>query len=227
MKMLKLKPEKFAALPVLQTHWVPPKSMFEVGRAQCDVWLSARERERKGLVWIYECPHGRWLLIGARATVHGPWKARWNQGCIQFPSEHRHCPHKIYTQGQWQLSVKDHLSYFTPSVPIRYRGFKWYTGDIDVRLYAEHGRFTAVLDIAAGPSRRVAHVTYVFPHLRDITHINWAWLFTFHLDFQVAWQKFLDLLQHLTPDPPAEEWVYATYVDPQRLVQAARQILGQ
>jgi len=204
-----LTPKEFSELPVYVSHWVPPPI-----KSCCDIWLSAKERERYGLVWLFECPHGLWVLIGAPATVHGPRKAKWHQGCIQLPEQHKACPYKLYRGGEWYLEVEDPLSYFSPNVPLQYEGVKHLGDLIDVRLTASYDKFAVKLTIAACHSTHyVAYVKFMFPNVAPITHVNWGAFFMFEVPFDEALQKFASLVDCVVPKPPPDEWGYFRYLD--------------
>ena len=81
--------EEIEALPKVRALW-------SHGYRDYDIWLTARERLTYGLLWVFECPHGRWLLIGAPATVHGEWKKIWRQGVLKLPDHHKNCEYKLY-----------------------------------------------------------------------------------------------------------------------------------
>ena len=81
--------EEIDALPKVRAVWSHNKSDY-------DIWLTARERLTYGLLWVFECSHGRWLLIGAPATVHGEWKKIWRQGVLKLPPDHKNCEYKLY-----------------------------------------------------------------------------------------------------------------------------------
>jgi len=86
---IELTPEQIEALPKVRAYWSHSYRDY-------DLWLTARERLTYGLLWIFECPHGRWLLIGAPATVHGKHKKIWRQGVLKLPEQHRNCEYKLY-----------------------------------------------------------------------------------------------------------------------------------
>jgi hypothetical protein len=79
------------SLPKVRASWSHDRD-----KQDYDLWLTARERLTYGLLWVFECQHGRWLLIGAPATVHGSWKKIWRQGVLKLPEEHKECNYKLY-----------------------------------------------------------------------------------------------------------------------------------
>jgi hypothetical protein len=104
--MLKLKLDEFVNLPVIEAYWEDGK------REGYDIWLSARERGERGLVWIAVCPNKTYILLGAPATVHYGWKKKWHQGVIKLPPNHKAC--KIYHENEWgiDLGTEDVLKIF-------------------------------------------------------------------------------------------------------------------
>ena len=87
-EMVELTPEEIYQLPKIRASWSHDKSDY-------DIWLTAKQRLSYGLLWLFECPHGRWLLVGAPATVHGPWKKIWRQGVLKLPPDHKNCKYTI------------------------------------------------------------------------------------------------------------------------------------
>ena len=83
--------EEIESLPKVRASWSHDKS-----KQDYDLWLTAKDRLAYGLLWVFECQHGRWLLIGAPATVHGEWKKIWRQGVLKLPSDHKECNYKLY-----------------------------------------------------------------------------------------------------------------------------------
>jgi hypothetical protein len=83
--------EEVLSLPTVRASWSHDES-----KRDYDIWLSARLRLTYGLLWLFECPHGKWLLIGAPATVHGEWKKIWRQGVLKLPEQHKQCNYKLY-----------------------------------------------------------------------------------------------------------------------------------
>ena len=81
--------EEIEALPKVKATWSHSYKDY-------DIWLTAKQRLTHGLLWVFECPHGRWLLIGAPATVHGEWKKIWRQGVLKLPEQHKNCEYKLY-----------------------------------------------------------------------------------------------------------------------------------
>jgi len=80
--------EEIDALPKVKATWSHSYKDY-------DIWLTARERLTYGLLWVFECSHGRWLLIGAPATVHGEWKKIWRQGVLKLPPDHKNCKYTL------------------------------------------------------------------------------------------------------------------------------------
>jgi hypothetical protein len=97
---LVMTPEELAALPVVQVEGEP------------DIWLTSGEKQKWGLLWIFEClDHGkRFALVGRSVTRPGS-RARWRQGAISLPSKHRRCHHRVWREGEWRLEVPDPLRY--------------------------------------------------------------------------------------------------------------------
>lgn len=93
-----ISPQKLQQIAVVKAAWSHEYSDF-------DIWLSARQRSSQGLAWLFKCQvHGHLcLLLGAPATVHGPWKKQWHQGVIKLPPDHKECPHTIYTKPEWGI----------------------------------------------------------------------------------------------------------------------------
>jgi hypothetical protein len=89
MEEIELTPEEIESLPKVRAVWNHDKCDY-------DIWLSAKLRLTYGLLWLFECPHGRWLLIGAPATIHGEWKKIWRQGVLKLPPDHKQCNYKLY-----------------------------------------------------------------------------------------------------------------------------------
>ena len=81
--------EEIESLPKVRAYWSHSQKDY-------DIWLTAKLRLTYGLMWIFECQHGRWLLIGAPATVHGEWKKIWRQGVLKLPPEHKNCKYKLH-----------------------------------------------------------------------------------------------------------------------------------
>ena len=186
--MLELRPEEFAALP----YRVTPHGLKS---GAVDVWLTAKQCTREGLLWLFECPHGRWLLVGGRTTIHGEWKKKWNQGALLFPSEHRDCPHHLYGGSQWTLVVDDPLSYIAP--PVTYKCHKSFWGFIaHAVLKKRFDNFEAILFIA--PDSRVARVAFRFDVIEKAWGIS-AWRPCFSVDYNIAVQHFEQLLPSLQP----------------------------
>jgi hypothetical protein len=80
--------EEIESLPKIRAYWDHDKQDY-------DIWLTAKQKLTYGLLWVFECPHGRWLLIGAHSTVHGEWKKIWRQGVLKLPPEHKNCKYKL------------------------------------------------------------------------------------------------------------------------------------
>jgi hypothetical protein len=91
-EMVELTLEEIDALPKIRASWDHDDT-----KKDYDIWLTAKQRLAYGLLWLFECPHGRWLLIGAPATVHEPWKKKWHQGVIKLPADHKNCKYKLYS----------------------------------------------------------------------------------------------------------------------------------
>jgi len=198
---LALKPEEFASLPIVKASWSHDYKDY-------DIWLSARSRNN-GLLWIFECSHGRWLLIGAPATVHGASKKKWNQGVIKLPPEHHGCPFTLYTQQEWFIVDDDPLRHFS-SVQISFKGVRWYNGDIDVYLKAQYPTFETKLFITL--ERKLAHVTFYFMHLK---HHNFeSFLQPFEVDYNKALQLFSELFEAnlLVQEDVPDEGLYSSLI---------------
>jgi len=81
--------KEIETLPKVRASWSHDQQDY-------DIWLSASLRLAYGLLWVFECQHGRWLLIGAPATVHGEWKKIWRQGVLKLPPQHKECNYRLY-----------------------------------------------------------------------------------------------------------------------------------
>jgi len=204
-EVLALKPEEFASLPVVKASWSHDYGDY-------DVFLNARSRNMNGLLWVFECPHGRWLLIGAPATVHGPSKKKWNQGVIKLPPKHKECSFKLYTQREWCIVDDDPLRHFssTSSVPICFKGVRWYNGDIDVYLKAQYPTFEAKLFITL--ERKISHVTFDFMHLKQ--HKFELFLEPSEVDYGMAVKTFDELFENglLIREDLSDEGLYSSLI---------------
>jgi len=204
-EVLVLKPEEFASLPIVKASWSHDYKDY-------DIWLSARSRNDDGLLWVFECPHGRWLLVGAPATVHGPSKKKWNQGVIKLPPEHHDCPFRLYTQREWAIADDDPLRHFssTSSMPVRFKGVRWYNGDIDVYLKAQYPTFNTKLFITL--ERKLAHVTFDFMHLKQ--HNFELFLQPFEVDYNKALELFSELFEDglLVQENLSDEGLYSSLI---------------
>jgi hypothetical protein len=174
--ILVFRPEEFASLPVIKAYWGH-------GYRDYDVWLPAKQAAL-GLLWVFECPHGKWLLIGARATVGGPTKKKWNQAVLSLPPQHKSCEYTLYSPAQWQLEDDDPLRHFDV-VPVKFKGVRWYYGDIDVYLTAQHTNYSAKLFFTL--HRKIAHVTFEFPFSSQF------YFEPFEVDYRRAVDLFLKL----------------------------------
>jgi hypothetical protein len=200
--VLALKPEEFATLPVVKAYWGCDCRDY-------DIWLSARNRNSDGLLWIFECPHGRWLLIGAPATVHGPWKKKWNQGVIKLPPEHKECAYWFYTQPEWYIVDDDPLRHFS-SGSIKYKAVRWYGGDIDIYLKAQYPTYEAKLFITL--ERKIAHVMFDFMCLKRYQFE--LFLEPFEVDYEKAVQLFSYLFENglLVKEDLPDEGLYSSLI---------------
>jgi hypothetical protein len=202
--MLELKPEELASLPTIKAYWSHSHQDY-------DIWLSAGERAQKGLLWIFECQHGRWLLVGVPATVHGPDKKKWHQGVLKLPSQHKECQYRLYPETEWSLVEEDPLRHFDSAPVVKYRGLRWYYGDIDVYLKAVHTNYTATLFITL--ERKIAHVTFTFPNFQNMN--------PFETEYEKAVRTFHRLYKAgiLEEDIP-DNGLYNSYIPPNTALKA-------
>jgi hypothetical protein len=190
--------EEFARLPVIKATWSPNYQDY-------DIWLSARERGT--LLWIFECQHGRILLVGSKATVHPWWKRNWRQGVIKLPKEHKDCNSKIYTKFRLE---DDYLRYFKQNT--EYEG-KNLLGNMYIYLTAKHDKFVTGLSIRL--TDKSAEVRFTFPHIV----ISEPFIFASKIDYQKAIEIFKDLYRkNLLVEKPFEPTMYAHYIPPHEIM---------
>ena len=144
---LVMTPEELAALPVVQVEGEP------------DIWLTSGEKQKWGLLWIFEClDHGkRFALVGRSVTRPGS-RARWRQGAISLPSKHRRCHHRVWREGEWRLEVPDPLCYIAAPATLRCRAMLR-GAIVEVAAICSHGGLEARLDLSKSPGLRHASVT--------------------------------------------------------------------
>jgi hypothetical protein len=199
-----LKPEELASLPTVKAYW-------SHGYRDYDIWLSARERSRKGLLWIFECQHGRWLLVGVPATVHGSDKKKWHQGVLKLPPQHKECQYMLYPETEWSMVEDNPLRHFDSASVVKYRGLRWYYGDIDVYLKAVHTNYIATLFITK--ERQMSHVTFEFYNFE-------LFIEPFGVDYNRAVEIFHKLYDNgmLEEDIPSDG-LYNSYIPPVRALE--------
>jgi len=213
---LALTPEELSALPVVRADGEP------------DIWLNAWQKQRWGILWIFEClKHGRrFALLGRSATRPGA-RARRRQGVICLPPDHRKCPHRIWRENEWELRVSDPLAYI--AAPAGFGGVSRLHGaEVEVEAICRHKGFEARLRllrtrIPGAASYRTAVVELRFDSLAPRSRRDPA----FEPHYGVPWEEAVRRLRELVEENGLEEIRDPLPPDVRMLLRDMAAVLGQ
>ena len=213
---LALTPEELSALPVVRADGEP------------DIWLNAWQKQRWGILWIFEClKHGRrFALLGRSATRPGA-RARRRQGVICLPPDHRKCPHRIWRENEWELRVSDPLAYI--AAPAGFGGVSRLHGaEVEVEAICRHKGFEARLRllrtrIPGAASYRTAVVELRFDSLAPRSRRDPA----FEPHYVVPWEEAVRRLRELVEENGLEEIRDPLPPDARMLLQDMAAVLVQ
>ncbi|MEM2615658.1 MAG: hypothetical protein QXO44_02815 [Thermoplasmatales archaeon] len=99
-------------LPVVETYWSHGGGNFDytVPRSEADDFL------------IFECEHGRWIIVTAYASSHGEWDRDFDRMAVKLPPDHHKCNH---TLSNVLITVNDNvnirwekLTFLTNGIPV-------------------------------------------------------------------------------------------------------------
>jgi len=170
------------------------------------LWLNAWQKQQWGILWIFEClKHGRrFALLGRSATRPGA-RARWRQGVIRLPPEHRECPHRIWREDEWELKVSDPLAYI--AAPAGFGGVSRLHGaEVEAEAICRHKGFEARLRllqtrIPGATIYRTAVVEFRFDSLAPRSRRDPA----FEPHYGVPWEEAARRLRELVEENGLEE----------------------
>jgi hypothetical protein len=194
-EILEVKPDEFARLPISRA-----------GKTVYDVLLTRRERVKYDLLWLFECDHGLWVLVGVETSDGG--------GALRFPDGHEDCDYRLYPKSSLKIVEDDPFRHFFSGKVVWYIGELWYRSTIKIRLWVNYKEYTAGMRISV-PERRAA-VNFNFMNLLGFSA-------DFKVDFEEAVAVFEEIYQQkrLRVAPPSlrSHSTYVKFIEPEEAIE--------
>jgi len=195
--VLELKPDEFAKLPV-----------SKASKFHYDVLLTPQERRRYGLLWLFECDHALYVLVGVGTPDGG--------GVLKLPDGHEDCDYVLYPKSALEIVENDPFQHFLGGRVVWYDSRFWYDenkGNIYLRV--SYPTYTVHMNISVHEKKAI--VTFTFKNVERFS-------VTFEADFEEAVTVFRELYQQkrIRPLPGATRAAsdpFVRYIEPGEAIE--------